>query len=499
MGSAFKAVSNSNKIDQLFMERNGKIHTRYNGGEWFEFDEIPGTDCSNFDMEINMNGKLEVFAIGSNNKIYHSRQKAPSSYYEWGEWTEMPGNGLAEQIAVGKNADGRLEAFIIGTKGRVYHQWQKYPDSFDEWSGWEELPGKGLARELSVERNADGRLEVFITYFDNSIFSGLDSVIFHNCQTARIMESTIHTDAKVMGPWENFKLIDKGNGWYAIQTRDGYYLTVVDGGGKISDVIHTEARTIGPWEKFKLIDEGNGWYAIQTIEGNYLTAVNGGGRTVDVIHSDATDIGPWEKFKINDQVRGWSTIQTSDGHYLTAVNGGGVTSDLKDGSLWSEWNPLGGKAKQIITTHNKDGRLELFHRGEDHGIYHKWQISPSGDFSSNWKCLGESEGFAKFIASGINKDGRIEVVTVGNDDRIYHFHQTAPNSGWSSQDRLGGFANFAKQLTVGSQSDGTLIVYTIGTNDSIYCFKQNPEGGWNDEESLGGPAVISQPEVTDLN
>ena len=48
----------------------------------------------------------------------------------------------------------------------------------------------------------------------------------------------------------------------------------------------------------KLVPISGNQYALQTINGNYLTVVNGGGKLTDVIHSDATAIGPWEKFKL---------------------------------------------------------------------------------------------------------------------------------------------------------------------------------------------------------
>jgi hypothetical protein len=42
-----------------------------------------------------------------------------------------------------------------------------------------------------------------------------------------------------------------------------------------------------------------GWYALQTIDGHYLTAMGSGGRTTDVIHSNATQIQAWEEFYIS--------------------------------------------------------------------------------------------------------------------------------------------------------------------------------------------------------
>jgi hypothetical protein len=70
-----------------------------------------------------------------------------------------------------------------------------------------------------------------------------------------------------------------------------------DGGGRIQNVIHSDATQLRDWEKFQLISVGNGYYAIRTYTGNYLTAVDSGGRITNVIHSDAKKIGSWEKFR----------------------------------------------------------------------------------------------------------------------------------------------------------------------------------------------------------
>jgi hypothetical protein len=112
----------------------------------------------------------------------------------------------------------------------------------------------------------------------------------------------IHTDAVRAAAWEQFTLIDSGDGspstHYGVRTVNGHYLTAVGGGGRITDVIHSDATLLQAWEKFTLIPLGNDSFAIQTINGHYLTAVGGGGRITDTIHSDATRIAGWETFRV---------------------------------------------------------------------------------------------------------------------------------------------------------------------------------------------------------
>ncbi len=72
------------------------------------------------------------------------------------------------------NIDGRLELFVLGSDKVVYHKWQLDPGTHN-WSGWASLGGK--SRQFSVTQHHDGRLEVFTVGLKNGLF-------YTNCQLA---------------------------------------------------------------------------------------------------------------------------------------------------------------------------------------------------------------------------------------------------------------------------------------------------------------------------
>jgi hypothetical protein len=124
----------------------------------------------------------------------------------------------------------------------------------------------------------------------------------------------------------------------SLRTNDGHFVTIVNGGGFGGPnsgpgvvALHTDAKIAGPWEQFRLEWlEGNN-LALKTASGNYVTAVNGGGISGSndascPVHTDATDpTGTWQQVTLNyDQDTQIGTIQTVNGYYLTAVNGGGI-------------------------------------------------------------------------------------------------------------------------------------------------------------------------------
>ena len=85
-----------------------------------------------------------------------------------------------------------------------------------------------------------------------------------------------------------FTLIEQDDGSYAIQTTSGNYVTAVAGGGipgldkftgMDADVFHADATRVQSWEKFRILDQGDGTYAIQTVSGNYIGATSIPGST----------------------------------------------------------------------------------------------------------------------------------------------------------------------------------------------------------------------------
>ena len=140
-------------------------------GDWtlrkhYDSIQIPYASAKKITVSQNADRRLEVFYIGTNDKLYHNAQVKPNS--NWGG--EAPLGGWAKQLVVGQNADGRLEVFYIGTNDKLYHNAQVKPNS--NWGG--EAPLGGWAKQLVVGQNADGRLEVF--------YIGTDDKLYHNAQ-----------------------------------------------------------------------------------------------------------------------------------------------------------------------------------------------------------------------------------------------------------------------------------------------------------------------------
>src|SRR5207253_4900724 len=69
-------------------------------------------------------GRVEVFAVGSDNSVWHITQATSGT---WGGWQAL--GGWARQIGVAANADGHLEVFAVGADFALWHRGQAAPNS----------------------------------------------------------------------------------------------------------------------------------------------------------------------------------------------------------------------------------------------------------------------------------------------------------------------------------------------------------------------------------
>jgi hypothetical protein len=73
-------------------------------------------------VEGQLNGHIEVFALGDDGALWHAWQidQAPN----WSRWESLATPPVtirgADRLTVGTNHDGRLEVFVVGGDGAVW-------------------------------------------------------------------------------------------------------------------------------------------------------------------------------------------------------------------------------------------------------------------------------------------------------------------------------------------------------------------------------------------
>jgi hypothetical protein len=124
----------------------------------------------------NLDGRLEVFVVGTSRQLWHRWQGSPGGAFvnvtATGGWVPMDGTyTLATQPVIGTNVDGTMEVFGVSwTDGGPIHARQSRPnDYFYNWVRLEGVMTKWAP--LAVARNADGRLELFgLGYYDLALY-----------------------------------------------------------------------------------------------------------------------------------------------------------------------------------------------------------------------------------------------------------------------------------------------------------------------------------------
>jgi len=138
-------------------------------------DRGAGTQAAHRVQVQNVDGHWEEFGRssrvgGSGCDLWH-RWQGPAG--DWSGWASLGGCLIDWGIDVGYNADGRLEVFAIGTDYAMWHMWQTVPSS-GPWTGWYTMGGTTRSGPTIVGGDFD-RLDVYAV--------GVDGRWWRNWQT----------------------------------------------------------------------------------------------------------------------------------------------------------------------------------------------------------------------------------------------------------------------------------------------------------------------------
>lgn len=297
--------------------------TAPHSGPWSTFSSLGGA-VKSIATALNLNGRLELFAIGMDDALWHNWQTAPHAG-PWSGWNSL--GGKVKAIRPMRNSDGRLEVLAIGMDDALWTIWQVTPGG--AWSGWASLGGK--IKKLGATINVDGRLEAFGIGMDDALWD--------------VWQTLPHS-----GPWSGWVALAPGQKVKEILptcNSDGRLEVLCIGA---DDALHTIWQTVphaGPWSG--------------------MVSLGGKVKQIDVeLNTD----GRLEVFGIGMDDGLWNNWQT-----------------VAHAGPWSGWNSMGGKVKRISSARNSDGRLEVFGIGMDDGLWSIWQTVPHAGPWSGWTKL----------------------------------------------------------------------------------------------------------------
>jgi alpha/beta hydrolase fold len=357
--------------------------------EWGGWESLGGVLTSRPAIGVNEDGRIEVFARGTDNHVWHVWQTSPNG--GWSGWQALDqavsrDDVFGESIAVGVNYDGRMEVFAqLARKKWIAHVWQVAPNggwgSWDKGNDFSQLIG-GAEDSLCVEERF-GTAPGEISSEDGLRFDG--GRRFH-LVAARTSNGRIHIRGQnSFGWWTNGK--DLGN--------DRASFVGVPAIGRNKDgcldifTRDKDGRVFHIWEA-----SPDHWVADWApLSGGVVTSDIAAARTVDdrlAVFARGTDGALWYAWHVAPN-SGWSVWQSLGGsleaHATPAVVKNGwneleVFVRWSDGSTrwrrlvhnhewsWTEWASLGGIAiRDPAAAVNANGTLVVFVIGTNRALY----------------------------------------------------------------------------------------------------------------------------------
>lgn len=117
--------------------------------------------------------RLDVFARGSGNFIYH---KARNDDGTWGTWEDLGGLPMASDPSAAARITGEMSVFARDANNKL---WMKsYSMTADRWSPWFPIGGMDITGSPDVTRTAPDRIDIFARGSDKAIWH--TSVTFKN-------------------------------------------------------------------------------------------------------------------------------------------------------------------------------------------------------------------------------------------------------------------------------------------------------------------------------
>ena len=370
-----------------------------------------------------------------------------------------------------------------------------------DWQGKDPFPGE-KAYDVTVMTNSDGHLEI--------VYVGTDQKLFHKWQK-------INGDSDTA----NWTGINPFPGEKAVQVAAEQNF-----GGRLEMVyVGTDQKLFHKWQIEKDISDTANWKKGDAFPGEKALqatmAQNSDGRLEIVyVGTDQKLFHKWQKIKDISDTANWTAgtqfpnqkalqatmMQNSDGRLEVFYVGNDhrlfhlwqIVPGISEPANWTVGTPFAkDKANQVAVAENSDGRLEIFYVGNDTHLFHNWQIRPGISDPTNW--IGETRfpgDSAKQVTVARNADGRLEIFYVGTNSSLYHNWQMKPGvsdtANWAGETVFPG--DSAIQVAVAPNLDDHLETVYIGTNtDLFHNWQANPSSNWIDMDGVGGPVVTPAP------
>lgn len=296
--------------------------------------------------------------------------------------------------------------------------------------------------------------------------------------------------------WETFTLIPLGYNTVALQTFDGRFVMASNNGGGALAATANAARS---YETFTLVPQADGRIALRAGSGHYVCSEDGR----RPMTADRWDLDEWERFTVEEATLTWDDLGgTLLGAPAVVSPGPGkivVIARCKDQALWvlrcidgvwGDWTklPFTDVNSDPVAVSSTAGRIDVFYRGAGGVPTHFYG---DGQFWYGVYPLGG--GTASALGVAALGPGRLRLYHRGRENGL--FEKCYENGAWGAWQKLPGYVCSAI-TAVSWQTDNRLDVFFRGLEDQLWHASHRTDG-WHLGCASAGP-LSSAPSVCTL-
>jgi hypothetical protein len=138
--------------------------------EWSNLGDPSLPAVADVAVATGVHGRLFSFMMRQDQALSYRAQVIANG--DWGAPIHLHGRDLLWPLAVGKNPDGRLEVFAVGSDGQLHNRKQVERARPDVWSVWAKLGGFQLQAGIGIGSNSARELELYLIGGDQRLYRG---------------------------------------------------------------------------------------------------------------------------------------------------------------------------------------------------------------------------------------------------------------------------------------------------------------------------------------
>ena len=238
-------------------------------------------------------------------------------------------------------------------------------------------------------------------------------------------------------------------------------------------------------------------FGVQMADGSIAVFVRGPDNRLywNTVGEDATQSdGKWRAVSPHAFVGTPSVARSSSGDLQLFVRGADNliyhATYAVSKAAWTEFKPdlsMHATGDPVVAT-NSDGRVEVFATGQDGALHHKWQVDLLNvDSFAPWKSMG-GVITSDVVAVAPTWDGRLTVFARGSDNGMWT-KEFSWDAGWGQWTSLGGV--WVGSPAVANMADGRQALFAVAKDLSVWTRIQSPipNAEWLDWAAMNGEVL----------